>query len=352
MTSSATSMTDDVFLQKAQQYSAMVDDRLAEIIAAEAPIPNLHEGLTYALGLDIADRAARGKRLRPVLGLMTAEALGADPRLALPFACAIELMHNFALVHDDIEDGDEIRRNRPTVWKRYGLAHGVNIGDYFFCKVISILMEPERLIPGMAISPNLQLRLLRLMSATLDHTHHGQAMDINARADRAFTMEKYMRLVRAKTGHYLAAPMIGGAMVAGAEQGVLDALSDFGHAIGPMFQIKDDLLDLTAGKGRGGIIGNDIKEGKRSFLVAEATTRLGDENRERLYTILDKPRSETSSDDIAWVVQAFDKCGALDAAEKRCGELLVQGLEALQRMPPRLHEMLTVASELMAKRTT
>lgn len=317
----------DAYRQTVERFSAMADERLERLIAAEEPVPNLHEGLRFTLGLDQEDPRARGKRLRPVLCMATAESLGADPRAALDFACAIELMHNFALVHDDIEDGDEIRRNRPTTWKRFGLAHGVNIGDYLFCKVWSILLS------NTDWDDALKLRLMKLMSETLDHTHVGQALDMNARQSKRFTHAEYFRLVREKTGYYLAAPMLGGAMIAGANERSLDALRKFGHHLGPLFQITDDTLDLTRGKGRGGAIGSDLREGKRSFLVAEATARATEAERERLYRILDASRQETADADVEWALDLFERYGVLRTARVHCEELLEKALADLKALP-------------------
>lgn len=326
------------------RYSPMVDERLDSIIRAEEQIPGLHEGLLYSMGLDIEDRSARGKRLRPVMCLAVCESLGGDPKRALGFACAIELMHNFALVHDDIEDGDTVRRDRPSVHVRYGLAHGVNIGDYLLCKVLSVLLADGD------FDDATRLRLLRLMSETLDHTHVGQALDIGARGTRTFSREDYLRLVREKTGHYLAAPLVGGAIAAGVSAEVCTALQDFGHYVGPLFQVTDDLLDLTAGKGRGGSVGSDIREGKRSFLVAEVAARTAEHERARLFDILDKPRETTTDAEVEEAIALFGKCGAIAAAQQFCAEMLDRSLRAIRTLPAPLEGLLACFAEAMTAR--
>lgn len=324
-------MSDSRMRELVERHGAAVDAALRETINREEAVPNLHDGVLYAMGLDDAE-AARGKRLRPVMCLATAEVLGGDPRRAMPFACAIELMHNFALVHDDIEDGDEIRRGRPTVWKHYGLPHGINIGDYIFCKVVSTLAHDGKMDDA------LRLRLIRLMSETLDHTHIGQSLDISARAGM-IGVEEYTRLVSEKTGYYLAAPMLGGAMVAGADDDVLDAIRAYGRAIGPMYQVRDDLLDLSPAKGRDAI-GSDIREGKRSFLVAHASAHLGHTQRDRLRAILDAPRAQTTEAMVEEAIALLQSSGAMDAAELLCRELETQGLEAIQSLPAGLKGLL------------
>lgn len=324
-----------------------VDAALRNLIAppfGDEPIPNLDDSMAYALGLDDAS-ANPGKRIRPLLCLLVCDSLGGERRAALPFAAGIELMHNFALVHDDIEDGDEWRRGRPAVWKRYGLAHAINSGDYLFTKIF-----PALLSGGDALTPEQTVRLFDLMGSTLDHTHRGQALDINARGEQAMTVAHYMRLVTEKTGYYLAAPLVAGAIAARAPRDVEEALQTFGLAIGPMFQIRDDLIDLTHGKGRDAI-GSDIREGKRSFLVAWTCERAGEEQRRELTTILDLPREATTADHVTRAVEIFQEVGAFDEARRVCDDLKRQALEALAPLPDRLRTRLEAVTGYLVERT-
>jgi geranylgeranyl pyrophosphate synthase len=297
------------------------------------------------LGLDVDDRSVRGKRLRPALTLLTGNALGGDERQAMPFALAIELMHNFALVHDDIEDGDEVRRNRPAIWIEYGLPHAINIGDYYFCKVYeALLTEGEG-----ALSDATRLRLIALMTETLEHTHRGQALDMNARLAREFTTEDYLEIVTEKTGYYLAAPILGGAIVAGASPEILAAIAQYGQCLGPLFQIVDDIIDLTTGKGRGEV-GSDIREGKRSYLVAVALPNCSPDQRERLFAILDKPRAETTTEEVEWAIELYRRTGALDEAHRYCRELREKCHAAVAPCPQPLRELLTIVADYLVDR--
>lgn len=334
---------EERFLREAEQFSRMVDEALAAECARTEHVPRLHEGMVYALGLDQEDAAARGKRIRPVLCLMTTRALGHDPAAALPFACAIELLHNFALVHDDIEDGDTQRRGRESVHVRYGLAHGINIGDYMLGRVFRLLHEA----PG--LKPELRAGLLTILDETLERLFAGQAMDIEARTRPRFTMAEYVDLVDRKTGSYLAAPLLGGALTAGAGEEILDALRRLGSALGPLFQVKDDLIDLTSSKGRGQH-GNDIREGKRSYLVAAVAEKASAAGRERLFAILDKPREETTHEDVEAVMALFREHGAVEDAERYCQELQARAGKALAPLPVELAEMLRIATAVLANR--
>jgi geranylgeranyl pyrophosphate synthase len=208
------------------------------------------------------------------------------------------------------------------------------------------------LLADRELSPAHRLELLELMSETVDHTHIGQALDIEARAHHAFTMAQYERLVREKTGYYLAAPMLGAAVVAQAPAVVREALRSYGHHLGPMFQITDDLLDLTAGKGRGGAVGSDIREGKRSFLVAVALERAGVGERDELFRILDAPRGAVTDGEVEWAIRLFEETGAVEAARMRCATLLAEGLGALEApgVPGALREALTLFATALAAR--
>jgi geranylgeranyl pyrophosphate synthase len=313
-----------------------IDHALRALVSPhEKAIPNLDEGLAYALGLDHGSRA-HGKRLRPLLCLLVAHSLGGDLRKAMPFATAIELMHNFCLVHDDIEDGDEFRRGRPAVWKRFGLAHAINIGDYLFTKIFAALLS------GLGeVSVEKTVRFFALMGATLDHTHRGQALDINAR-DGTITIDQYMRIVTEKTGYYLAAPLVAGAVAADANQEYEEA--------GPMFQIRDDLIDLTHGKGRMSE-GSDIREGKRSFLVAYTFEHGTPSQRRELLRILDAPREATAASDVAKAVAIFEKCGAMEEARRVCARLKTSAVESLTPLPEPLRRRLIEVTEYLAERT-
>lgn len=326
------------------ESQGLVDETLRKIITPhKGPIKNLDDGMAYALGLD-PEEGNSGKRIRPLLCLLVCKELGGDLRPGLPFAAAIELMHNFCLVHDDIEDGDEVRRGRPAVWKKFGLPHAINIGDYMFTKVFEAL-----LLDSYSTPPERLVRLFELMRSTLDHTHRGQALDMNAR-DGRIDVEHYMNLVTEKTGHYLAAPMIAGAISADADANVVAALGTFGLMIGPMFQIRDDVIDLTHGKGRDSI-GNDIKEGKRSFLVAHALEHADQADQDLLIAILDLPRADTTDEDVDTVLEIFEKCSAMHAADEKCEELKQKAIDALQPLPENLRARLLEVTEYLTART-
>jgi len=324
----------------------LVDKELEAFFRKGPEVPSLSDAARYSMGLDIDDRKKRGKRIRPALCLLACESLGGSADAAMPMAFASEIMHNFLLVHDDIEDDDRVRRDRPAVWVKYGLAHGINTGDYLFAKTYEAALGcVER-----GLDSGRANRLMQLITKTIVHTGEGQALDIGARDRHDLTVDEYMHITIEKTGYYLACPAIGGAIVAGADEKTIAALEEFGKCIGPVFQITDDVIDLTEGKGRGGVKGSDIMEGKRSYLVVHAASKCTDAERKQLYQILDKPRSETTAKDVVWATGLFEKYGSIDAARKAGKEYLDRGRRVLEPLPEALRENVFAASRYMLDR--
>lgn len=340
-------MDSEAFSAKLNEIAPVIEAALGEwALPGGEPVVNLDEGVRYALGLDVDEVRHRGKRLRPALAVLSCEALGGSRDQVLPFAAAVELMHNGFLVHDDIEDGDEMRHGRPTVWRRFGVAHAINIGDYLQTRVNAVVLESL----DYGVDPSIVLRLLRLLAVAFDHTQRGQALDLNARSATDYTVEKYLAMVTEKTGHYLAAPILGGAVVAGADSALLAEIGDFSEAIGPMFQIVDDLIDLTEGKGRGEK-GADVREGKRSFLVAHALARLDPLARMELLKILDCPRQTTMPPDIARAMEFFQQTGAIEEARALVKNLGRRARLSTDRMPEPLRELLRGTTVYLERRS-
>jgi len=269
-----------------------------------------------------------GKRIRPALCLVTCEALGGNSETALYFAAAVELLHNMFLLHDDIVDGDVMRHDRPTVWHKFGLGNGVNAGDY-------LLGVALRAVRRSHACEELRARLLDTFLDTYLRTVEGQAEDINRRCDASFTVEDYLRITELKTGHYLVLGMVGGALIAGAPEVTVQCLQKLGESMGPAFQIRDDLIDLTAGKGRGGVTGSDIREGKPSILYAHALAHSmpGEEEEDRLLEIMAKPRESTTDEDVAWVLEHYTRCGSIAFAGEKANELMSNAHAVLDYLP-------------------
>ena len=311
-------MTRDI-KKVVEDYGRRIDPVLEEAFPADA-FPFLSEGARYQIH-------SGGKRLRPALCLLACEGLGGTVENALPFACASELLHNLFLLHDDIEDGDRKRRNRDTAWVRFGLPNAINIGDFLAAKAYLVLLQSP-------VSPEALRELLAVYTETYLITTRGQALDINLRASADLTLEQYLEIVLLKTARYLAYNMVGGGIVAGAAPTVRDQFWEVGNYLGPAFQIQDDLLDLTAGKGRGGEIGCDIREGKPTLFLAYALKH--EENRDkttRFLAILTKPREETTDEDVAWTIDFYKDVGALAFAADKARTLASAAEDVISKLP-------------------
>ncbi len=284
-----------------------------------------------------------GKRIRPALCLLTTELLGEDIKKAMNFALAVEIMHNYLLLHDDVMDGDKFRRDKPTVWVKYGIPNAVNSGDYMIAKAYEIILKSD--LPIETIK-----KLEEAFTLTLLRTGEGQALDVNLRADEHFTEEKYMELAKGKTGHYLVCPIVGGAIIAGASQEVIDELWKLGGNIGTAFQIRDDIIDLTEGKGRPP--GCDIREGKPGILYAHALRNANPEEKKKLVEIMKKPRDETTDEDIQWVKKLYEKYGTIEYAQKKAEELKKEAMRILDELPFSKKDVVKQIAEYVISRKT
>lgn len=244
-----------------------------------------------------------GKRIRALLPLLTAEALGADPAPLVPFGAACEMLHNATLVHDDLQDGDLVRRGQPTVWRRFGAPQAVNLGDAMFYWTLLLL---DRLPVDGALRARVAERVLLETLRVID----GQEREFALKSMEAPGVADYVRMVEGKTSGLFALPMAGGALLAGAPAPVVDALAEAARHLGVLFQVQDDVLDLYGDKGRGER-GSDVGEGKRSILVVHALAHAPPMEAAWLRSVLDAPREETSPEDVARVADLLVSAGSL-----------------------------------------
>lgn len=251
-----------------------------------------------------------GKRIRARLALAAAQALGVTTTMAMPWASAVELLHNATLVHDDLQDGDRTRRGRPTTWAVHGMAQAINCGDL-------MLMLPTLLAAEVPTSEAVRFRLMSAVARRAAATVRGQAADLLLRAtvDERDPVEAYLRCIEGKTGELFALPVEGAALMAGADVDEARAVADPFFVLGMLFQLQDDVIDLFGDKGREAR-GADVREGKISALVVEHL-RLHPAERAWLLAILDAPRDATSDDDVAAVIDRFERGGALAGVLRR-----------------------------------
>jgi geranylgeranyl diphosphate synthase type I len=253
-----------------------VEREMEEVLAVRPDTLDLYRMLRYHLGwldeqLKPTDTAARarygGKKLRGLLCLLACEAAGAEARRAAPAAAAVEFIHNFSLIHDDLEDQDAERRHRPTVWVRWGVAHAVNAGSNMQALVNEAGL---RLLAVGVPAPRVVAALQCLTRAMLAMTE-GQFRDIQFQDAWETSIDDYLRMSAGKTAALMAAAARLGALVATEEPEALAALEGFGRAFGMAFQARDDYLGIWGeSDSTGKPVGGDILKGKRSLPIVFA----------------------------------------------------------------------------------
>ncbi|MGQ4832845.1 MAG: polyprenyl synthetase family protein [Candidatus Asgardarchaeia archaeon] len=307
------------FNQYFQEKKDLIEKYLDKIMPKDQETENFYDAMRYAIFIG-------GKRIRPILSLVATELAGGNIDAALPFAAAIEMIHNFTLIHDDIEDGDTTRRNKPAVWVKYGLDNGINIGDGLFTLAYQHILNSD------IYDAEQKLKLLKILTDTTLEICEGQALDMSFRRKDVVTEEDYMRMIFKKTGVLLSAALKGGAIIARtSDPNLIEALEDYGKHIGPAFQIRDDILDLTEGKGREAI-GNDIREGKRSLLVIHLLQKCAPEERKKVLEILNKPRDKTTESDVRYIIELMNKYGSIEYAMQKSIELKNKAVNALKNI--------------------
>jgi len=223
--------------------------------SADCVAPMLH----HHMGWDAHAPLAAGKRTRALLVLLCAGASGGRWQRALPVAAAVELAHNFSLVHDDIQDGSTLRRGRPTVWSVWGRAQGINAGDALFAHAHLALARAAQLPPAMRV------RALELLGAACVELTAGQQLDLAFESEALVQPEQYLRMAHGKTAALLAAAAEMGALAGGATARVRTHYRSFGAQLGIAFQIRDDLLGIWGTGASGKSVASDIESRKKTL---------------------------------------------------------------------------------------
>ncbi len=261
---------------------------------------------------------AGGKRLRPVLCLISAEALGRDWRKIVPAAVAIETIHNFTLIHDDIMDRDEMRRGVPTVHKLFGEETAILAGDTLFAEAFRILTRCD-------VDAENLVRAVDMLADVCVKICEGQFLDMSFERRDFVSEEEYIEMVEKKTAVLIACSCSIPAVLFGEDDRVVEALWNFGLLSGIGFQIHDDVLDLVGGEKIGKDWGSDLVEGKKTLVMIRAM-ELGVE-----IEIFGKGKA--TKDEIARAVEKLRDCGAIDYASKKAKEFVRMGKEHLRILP-------------------
>lgn len=284
--------------------------QLQELIAqaiATLPVYGKPEGLYQPIAYTLEQG---GKRLRPMLALMSAQTFGGDPDKALPAAIAIEIFHNFTLLHDDIIDEAPLRRGRETVYKKWNINTAILSGDTMFAIAYGQLCSSETaMLPA----------LMKVFTKTAIEVCEGQQYDIDFETSGDVSIDAYLNMIRLKTAVLLAASLKIGAITANASEADADRIYSFGENLGIAFQLQDDLLDAFGneevfGKKTGG----DILTNKKTYLYLKALECAAADDRKLLAELYSR-RDMEDGEKIGKVLQIFRRADI----EKQTEELIM-----------------------------
>ncbi len=260
------------------QLVADTEAEIARLVdSSDASTAGVYEMCRYHLGLD--GSGSTGKRMRPLLGLLAYASITGDHRRALPGAAAVELGHNFSLVHDDIEDGDRERRHRPTLWARHGIPQAINTGDMLF----SLSRVALHRLTDLGFPDRTVLRLMRLYDTTCVALCEGQYLDIwMSDHEDALSVELYFDMIGRKTAALIAASIEAGAVLATEDEAVIARYRAFGWDLGIAFQLNDDLLGIWGPERITGKEPTDLARKKKTLPVIYAFEHADEPDRRRL----------------------------------------------------------------------
>lgn len=272
---------------------------------------------------------AGGKRLRPFLVLKSCKLLLGKEENAIPTAAALELLHTFTLIHDDIMDQDNMRRGVPSVHIQWGVPIAINAGDLLFAKVFETItkytdinqVEPERILQV----------LMEISEATINLCE-GQTRDMLFEEKESVSSEEYFEMIKGKTAALFETAARCGGILGGGTKNQVDSLGVFGHFLGMAFQIIDDVLALTADeKVLKKPVGNDIREGKRTLMVIYALEKASENQRKKiLHTLGNKT---ASIEQIHKTIDLIDYLGGIDYAKQKAEKYIEKSTEALSIFP-------------------
>ena len=293
-------------------YQDIVLNHFQSLVLKKEP-SNLYEPIRYILSLG-------GKRLRPVL---STEIFDTDYKKALPAALAVEVFHNFSLIHDDIMDDAPLRRGNETVHEKWDINTGILSGDAMLILAYQYFEEYE---------PSIFRELAKLFSKTALEVCEGQQYDVDFETRDDVTIPEYLKMIEYKTAVLVGAAMKMGAIVAQTSEENADLIYDFGLNLGLAFQLQDDYLDAFGDpKTFGKQVGGDIIENKKTYLYLKAVEFASEESRKQLTHLFSiQPDDNTSKIDS--VKEIFDSTGASEATKKAIKEYTLKAFEILQKL--------------------
>jgi len=296
-------------------YQELISTYFSELHLTKEP-KNLYQPISYILSIG-------GKKIRPILTLMATEVFDVDCKKALAAATAVEVFHNFSLVHDDIMDDAPLRRGNVTVHEKWDINTGILSGDAMLILAYQHFEEYE---------PNIFRKLAKLFSKTALEVCEGQQYDVDFETRTDVTIPEYLKMIEYKTAVLVGAAMKMGAIVAETSEENANLIYDFGLNLGIAFQLQDDYLDAfgnpeTFGKQ----VGGDIIENKKTYLYLKAIEFASQQEKEQLLHLFSIQPTENKNK-IESVKELFNTTGATQATQIAIQEFTFKAFETLEKM--------------------
>lgn len=300
-----------------RRNKSRIDERIFAILPTEHEIPEVRK--FYEMMQDYPARS--GKGLRPTICLVMCSAFGGEDEKALNTAAALELLENWLLIHDDIEDGSELRRGEPCLHKKYGIPMAINVGDALHCKMWEILHDNVDIL-----GYELAFRILAEFTRLADETMAGQHIELSWVEDNRWNLtdDDYYAMCGRKTSWYTCiSPCRLGAIIAGAADDAIDSFIQIGWNLGIAFQIQDDMLNLIGDEGvYGKEIAGDISEGKRTLVLIHLLSSCTKEEAFEIFSIMNKPREDKLESEIKRILELMSKYDSIEYAKGKAQRLV------------------------------
>lgn len=279
-------------------------------------LPDLYDPIAYTL-------ENGGKRIRPLLLMLSAKMFGVEPKQSIHQAIAIEIFHNFTLLHDDVMDNAPLRRGKPSVFKKWNINTAILSGDVMFSLSVKELAKCKADV--------LPLILNTFVDMTIK-VCEGQQMDMDFESSNAVNIDDYMKMIELKTAYLIGGCLKVGAQLGKASENDCSAMFRFGLKAGTAFQIIDDYLDAFGDPGKfGKRIGGDILSGKKTYLFLETERALSGSEREDFLSIFNSKSLDDESK-VNDVKLYYERSGSKDKLEKLCSDLLAQAEKILENV--------------------
>jgi len=297
-----------------KKYSESIDNEIEASLSNIDP-STLREASNHLIN-------AGGKKLRPVLVVLSSESVGGRTQDALKTAASMELIHTFSLIHDDIMDKDKMRRGKPSVHMLWGEPMAILAGDILFSKAFETVLETDA-----EIDPKRVVEALKTVVDSCIKICEGQALDIIFEGKLDVKEDEYLTMIYKKTAALISAAVKAGAILGGGTEKQIEALSEYGRLIGLAFQIQDDYLDVIGDEGDiGKPVGSDIVEGKMTLMAVHALVNASREDKKNLISIL-KSNNEDMVDEA---ISIFNKYGSIEYARNIALQNVKTAKELLQ----------------------